>query len=120
MQCSQKYITATFVLYIQAQSPVREDIKELKEDICNFKQEMMVCTYSGEWNLFALYIPSCTYQQFYYTLISMQAQSPVREDIIELKKDICNFKQEMMVSARIYLFCYFYHTVSLWKKCHRF
>ena len=48
MQCSQKYITATFVLYIQAQSPVREDIKELKEDICNFKQEMMVCTYSGE------------------------------------------------------------------------
>ena len=35
--------------------------------------------------------------QLYCTLIPMQVQNPVREDIIELRKDICNFKQEMMV-----------------------
>ena len=43
---------------MQVQNPVREDIVELKKDICNFKQEMMVCTYSSEWNLLALFIPS--------------------------------------------------------------
>ena len=35
--------------------------------------------------------------QLYCMLISLQAQDPVREDSIELRKDICNFKQEMMV-----------------------
>ena len=28
---------------MQVQNPVREDIAKLKEDIANFKQEMMVC-----------------------------------------------------------------------------
>ena len=40
---------------MQAESPVREDIIELKKDICTFKQEMMVCTYYAECNLFEHY-----------------------------------------------------------------
>ena len=31
------------LISMQVQNPVRKDIAKLKEDIANFKQEMMVC-----------------------------------------------------------------------------